>query len=157
MRCVSLTGRDISGNLADLAKRYQVIVVDTGAEDSPELRAAATVARRLVVPVQPEMLDLWTLPTVENLYERAKMFNAPLEPVLVINRVPYQIADITLRDTAAWITENVPGFAGAPMIPLIGRAAHGRAVGEGLGVVEMARRDPKASQEMRRLYRQVMQ
>jgi chromosome partitioning protein len=157
VRCVSLTGRDISKNLADLGTRYDVVIVDTGAEDSSELRASAIVAERLVVPVQPEMLDLWTLPTVETLYERARTFNSNLTPVLVINRVPYQVADITVRDTAAWIKENVPGFASASMVPLIGRAAHGRAVGEGLSVIEMTRRDPKASQEMRRLYRQVMQ
>jgi chromosome partitioning protein len=155
IRCVTLTGRDISADLKDLGSRYGAIIVDTGAEDSPELRAAAIVADRLVVPVQPEMLDLWTLPTVEVMFGRARVFNPGLQAVLVINRIPYQIVETAMRDTKGWISENVPGFAQAPLVPLIGRAAHGRAIGEGLGVTEMMRRDPRAAQEMRRLYREI--
>jgi chromosome partitioning protein len=63
---VTLTGKTLDIELQDLAQRYEVIVIDTGAEDSPELRGAATVADLLLVPVQPEQFDFWTLPTMES-------------------------------------------------------------------------------------------
>lgn len=37
-------GSKIRGDLLDLAKRYQDVIVDAGGQDSPELRAALTVA-----------------------------------------------------------------------------------------------------------------
>lgn len=156
VRSVGIAGPTLRVELADLARRYGTVVVDTGAEDSPELRAAALVADVLVIPVQPDSFDVWTLPTMESLWERAKAMNPKLRLVLVVNRVPHQTAAATLAEVGDWIAENVPGLAGATLVPLVGRAAYGRASAEGMGVVEMPRRDTKASAEVEALYNAVL-
>lgn len=160
VRCVSLTGRGLRVELEDLARRYQTIVVDTGAEDSPELRAAATVADVLVIPVQPDSADVWTLPTMEAVAEKAASLNEKLRTLVVVNRVPYQAADPVLEEVRAWMAENVPNLPAKPLISLIGRTAYGRAFSEGMGVAELAERDAKAAakaaSEMMRLFEEVM-
>jgi chromosome partitioning protein len=153
--CVTVTGRTIAAQLRDLARRYAIIIVDTGAMDSPELRAAATVATRLVLPVQPEMFDFWTLPTMETVFEGARRDNPELDAVIVLNRVPYQTAAQATADADAWLAENVPGLP-RRIVPVIGRAAFGRANAEGLGIAEMPKRDPKAFTEIQRLYREAV-
>lgn len=155
VRCVSLTGRAIRDELEDLTRRYQVVVVDTGAEDSPELRAAVTVAGVLVIPLQPEPLDLWTLPTMEALVARARSFNPSLRVVVAVNRIPHQLAAQTPQEIAGWIAENTPQLAAPPIVPIVGRTAYGRAIGEGLAVHETPRPDLKATREMEALYQEV--
>src|SRR3954471_11589905 len=44
IRCVSLHGNRIQGEIADLGRRYELVIVDTGGRDSPELRCALVVA-----------------------------------------------------------------------------------------------------------------
>ncbi len=156
VRCVGLTGKGVRAGLEDLAERYGVVVVDTGAQDSPELRAAATLAAVLVVPVQPEPADLWTLPTIEAIADRARQFNPTLRTVVALNRIPHQLADSVPAEVRGWLRENVPGLADSRMVPVVGRTAYGRAFGEGLAVAEAPRRDPKAVTEMERLFEEVM-
>lgn len=156
IHCVTRTGKKLDEALQDLERRYQLVIVDTGAADSEELRAAATVARTLVIPTQPEPLDLWTLETMEFVSRRAKALNPQLRTIIVLNRIPHQLSGSAPAQVRGWIAENVPGLAEAPMVPVIGRAAFGNAVWDGLGVVEMPRKDPKAVSEMLRLYREVM-
>src|SRR3954470_6939602 len=62
--CVSATGKRLDTVLEDLARRYQVLVVDTGAEDSVEMRATAAVADVFTIPVQAEQFDFWALATM---------------------------------------------------------------------------------------------
>lgn len=156
VQCVTLTGRNISAGLEDLAKRYGVVVVDTGAEDSPELRAAALLAQVLVVPVQLDALDLWSLPTMETLFGRAHGLNPGLRAVVVANRVPYQTADSAGGEMQGWMAENVSGLPADNLVVLVGRTAYGRAIGEGLAVVEPTKRDTRAAAEAERLYAAVM-
>jgi chromosome partitioning protein len=153
LHCVSLTGKRLDIELEDLARRYQVIVVDTGAEDSAELRAAATVANLILVPVQPEQFDFWTLPTMEQIYQRAQRLNPDLRAKIVLNRIPHQTVNQATADARTFLTENVPGLP-ADVVPVIGRTAYGNANAEGLSIHEH-KRDPKASSEMQRLYREV--
>jgi chromosome partitioning protein len=142
--------------LQDFAGQYGLVVVDTGAEDSPQLRGAAAVADTVVVPVQPDELDLWTLPTMEVVFKGAQRHNEGLRSLIVLNRVPYQMADRLPGEVQAWIGENVRGFQDTPLVALIGRAAYGRATGEGLGVGEPQQPDIKAAAEMERLFKEVI-
>jgi len=154
--CVSLTGR-IDAQVEDLRARYGLIVVDTGAEDSPELRSAALVADTLVVPLQAEALDLWTLPTVEAIFRRVQAVQRDLRVVIALNRVAHQIAGQAPEDVRGWMAENVPSLNYVAMATIIGRAAYGRAISEGLAVHEAVRPDPKAVSEIVRLFQEVIQ
>lgn len=155
VRCVSLTSRDIRTELADLAGVYPMIVVDTGALDSQQLRSAAMVAHHIVVPVQPDAIDLWTLPGMATLYARAAAMNPGLALTVALNRIPFQLAASAGSEVRGWLSDNVPALAEAPMAEMVGRTAYGRSTGEGLGVIEMARRDARAEAEIMRLFRMV--
>lgn len=155
--CVALTGKDIRPELRDQAKRYELLIIDTGAQDSPELRAAVTLADTLLIPTPADPLELWELPKLEALYEAARMLNPTLRPVIVINRIPFQNIAAAPGEVMAWMREHVPGLPLDHVVSTVGRAAYGRAAAEGLAVHEVQKRDPKAVTEMRRLYRAVFQ
>ena len=72
--CVQASG-NIRQILKDLAKRYQVIVVDAGGQDSEALRSAMTVATHLLLPFRPKRRDLKTLVHVSQLVKLAKAVN----------------------------------------------------------------------------------
>jgi chromosome partitioning protein len=113
------------------------------------------VADVLVVPAQPDELDLWTLPTMAAVYSQAKKHNEALRAVIVLNRVPFQNAAKVPGDVRDWISANVAALAEARLIPLIGRAAYGRATGDGLGVAEPQPHDQKAAAEVALLYKEI--
>ena len=158
VHCVTLlvTGKQLQflKQLEDLGRRYSQIVVDTGAVDSQELRAAMVLATWLVVPVQGEAFDLWTLPTMERLFSMGKRENQGLDSIIVLNRVPHQLRGKTPGETDSWIADNTPSVP-QRVIPVVGRTAYGKASAEGLSIWEMRKRDPRAATEMQRLYREV--
>lgn len=156
VRCVALRGASIQEELSDLAARYAVVVVDTGASDSAELRAGALACSVLVVPVQPESIDLWTLPTMERIWTRATALNPAMRLVVAVNRIPAHAQHMAADDVTSWMGANVPKLATACVLPIVGRSAHGRATSEGLGVTELRKPDPKASAEVTRLFKEVM-
>ena len=142
-------------SLPNLSQTYATVVIDTGAMDSPSLRAAMAAADLLVIPVQPDELDLWTLPTMDRLYTTARTMNAALQALVVLNRMPFQAAARLVGDAQGWIANNVPGLQDVPVVPLVGRAAYGRASGAGMAVTEPRPRDSKAAHEIEQLFLEV--
>ena len=155
IRCVRLTGETIGTELEDLARRYETIVVDTGAEDSTELRGATLVADVLVVPIGPDPVDLWSVPAIATLFKRASKLNPKLRAVVALNRLPHQVADGATSAFWAWAANNAPAFISVAAMPLVARAAYARAFTDGLGVVELGRPDAKATAEITALSMEV--
>lgn len=87
VQCVQKTG-DVSASLRDLAKRYQVVIVDAGGRQSRELRTAAAVANLLLTPIRASQADLETLPVMNELVGLAKSFNPELEAFAVLSMAP---------------------------------------------------------------------
>jgi chromosome partitioning protein len=85
--CVQKMG-DVATTLRDLAKRYQVIVVDAGGRDSREMRTAMAVANLLLVPTKASQADLETLPKVNELISLARGLNPDLKAVAVLSMAP---------------------------------------------------------------------
>lgn len=87
VHCVQRTG-DVAATLRDLAKRYQVVLVDAGGRDSRELRTAAAVAHLMLVPTQASQADLETMLRVNEIVGLARGFNPNLAAFAVITRAP---------------------------------------------------------------------
>ncbi|WP_186080565.1 division plane positioning ATPase MipZ [Burkholderia gladioli] len=85
--CVQRTG-DVASTLRDLARRYQVIVVDAGGRDSRELRTALGVANLLLTPIRASQADLETLPKVNELVSLARGLNPELKAAAVLSMAP---------------------------------------------------------------------
>lgn len=154
IRCVTRTGKRIDKDLADLANRYSVVIVDTGGRDSLEMRSALLVSDRIVLPVRPEQFDCWTLPTMARIVDEVSTINSRLIACVVLNQIPHQVRDSAIRDTIGWIEAECPSLPSRP-VPIVGRAAFGRANAEGLAVTEMPKVDPKARTEIMALYREI--
>ena len=85
--CVQRTGEVVS-TLRELARRYQVVVVDAGGRDSREMRSAMAVANLLLVPTKASQADLETLPKVNELIGLARGLNQELKAVAVLSIAP---------------------------------------------------------------------
>lgn len=85
--CVQRTG-EVSATLRDLAKRYQVVVVDAGGRDSREMRSAMAVANLLLTPIRASQADLETLPKINELIGLARGLNPELKASAVLSMAP---------------------------------------------------------------------
>jgi chromosome partitioning protein len=85
--CVQRTG-EVASTLRDLARRYQVVLVDAGGRDSREMRSAMAVANLLLVPTRASQADLETLPKVNELIGLARGLNPELKAVAVLSMAP---------------------------------------------------------------------
>lgn len=85
--CVQASG-NIRQILKDLVKRYQVVVVDAGGQDSEALRSAMTVATHLLLPFRPKRRDLKTLVHVSQLVKLANAVNPDMFVRAVITQCP---------------------------------------------------------------------
>jgi chromosome partitioning protein len=145
--------------IRDLARHYDVVVIDTGATDSPPVRACATLADVLAIPLQSDNLDLWALPSIAATFRRAQeLGNHKLRAQVVLNRLLHHTADRAPTEIASFIQANVPELPAAGLPVLVARAAYGRASSDGLGVGELKGRefDAKAAKEMEAAYAAVM-
>ena len=85
--CVQASG-NIRQVLKDLVKRYQIVVVDAGGQDSEALRSAMTVATHMLLPFRPKRRDLKTLLNVSQLVKLAKAVNPDMQVRAVITQCP---------------------------------------------------------------------
>jgi chromosome partitioning protein len=79
--CVQKTGKTLGIEVRELAKRYSDIIIDAGGHDSVELRAALTVVRLAVFPLQASLFDAATLETLSRLTERRRASIPTSSPV----------------------------------------------------------------------------
>ena len=79
---------NIRQTLKDIAKRYQIVVVDVGGQDSEALRSAMTVATHMLLPFRPKRRDLKTLVNVSQLVKLAKAVNPDMKVRAVITQCP---------------------------------------------------------------------
>jgi chromosome partitioning protein len=137
--------------LPDIAKDYQVVIID-GAPRVNELGRAAILASDLVlIPVQPSPYDIWAAAETVRLIQEAQDFKPSLKGVFVINR---KIANTAIgRD----VTEALSQFANIPVLPtaLHQRVVYAESAGQGLSVLEV---EPKggAAREVAELAKLLM-
>ena len=148
---VQLTGQAARQELQRLSGKFSDVVVDTGGRDTTSQRAALTLADVYLVPFNPRSFDVWTLEKVAKLIEEIRTVNPNLKALAFLNRADPRGSDNddaaeALRDTEALEYLDAP---------LGNRKAYSNAAAQGLGVLELQPRDPKATQEFERLYQQV--
>ena len=151
--CVQVFGKGVARQLADLAGRYDDVVVDAGGRDSVELRSAMVGAERLYVPVQASQFDVWTLEQMDELVSQAQAINPDLEAGVVINRASTH-PRVREADEARGLVADFEhlGYTG---VVVRDRIAFRRAASEGRAVAEAAEPDAKAVAEMAAWYHAV--
>jgi chromosome partitioning protein len=122
----------------DLARRFDMVLVDTAPHADREARTAMELASLVVVPVQPTPTDLWATEATLEMAEKERV-----GAVMVLNRVPPR-ARLTDEITAAL------GDFGAPLAAtrLGNRVAFAESIGEGRTVLETQPSSPAAAEAL---------
>ena len=124
------------------AQGVELVIIDTPGKSSEAAIAAAKVADRVLLPIQPHLFDIETLGSVKEILSLA---GNPRAAVLV-NRAPVQ--GKRHADTQEGL--QAMGLESAPVV-LFNRAAHGDAANLGQTAREYEPKG-KAAQEMGDLY-----
>ncbi len=105
--CVQIRGKYLHKEIEDLNKRYEVIIIDAGGQDSIELRSAmaSPSVTKLYTPLQPSEFDLNTLTTMDDLVYIAQSFNNNLEAFLIFNQSPTHSKIYSLKEAKEFSKE----------------------------------------------------
>ncbi len=149
---IKLTGDAIRAQMANLKKKYDDIVIDTGGRDTRSQRAALVVADVYLVPFYPRSFDFWTVTKVQHLIDEIRSVNFDLKVFAFLNRADTRSADN--RDTSAAL-EEAEGIIFLNY-PLLNRKCFSNAAGKGLSVFEFEPKDEKAIHELNTLFNEVI-
>ena len=148
-----LFGKALRSGIADVARRYQDVIVDAGGKDSEELGIALTQARLVLIPIQASQVDLETLDDMAFLVANARTVNEHLKALVVVSRAP---TNPSMRDTEEahdYISE-IEEFNLAISV-IRERTVYRRAFRDGTGITEFLPRDEKGVLELSQLYKEV--
>jgi len=151
--CVQKFGKGLPAEVKDLEHRYQDIIIDAGGRDSVELRSAMVVTRKVYIPIQPSQFDIWTLNQMDELVETAKAFNPDLQARVIISRSSTN-PSVHESDDTGKLLADFPNLELAN-VSIRDRIAYRKAAKDGLSVIELKPKDPKAVEEMEALYQEV--
>ena len=144
---ISLLGKSIRNQIEKLAPSSDCIIVDTGGRDTTSQRSALTIADKFIIPFKPRSFDIWTVGKVKQLIEEIHTVNTELLCYSVINQGDSKGFD---NGEAMEILSEIECLKQIPVV--IGhRKAFANAASEGLGVIEMKKKDNQAVQEIKSL------
>ena len=148
--CVQKFGRALPRDLRALAPRYDDVIVDVAAGDSPDLEEVLRVAHCVLTPVQPAGLDVWTLGLLDDRVAEAHRVNPTLIAFAVLNRASANPRDRDTHDAQ----EAMAACVHLQIAPVVirERVAIKRATPGGLSVTEYTPHDAKATTEFTQLY-----
>lgn len=148
---VGMAKPSLHRDLPEVAKDYDVVVID-GAPRVNDLGRAAIMASDIVlIPVQPSPYDVWAAAETVQLIREAQQFKPALKGVFVINR---KIVNTAIgRDVSAALAH----FEEFPVLPssLAQRVIYAESAGQGLAVIE-ADPNSEAAREVARLAEQMV-
>lgn len=150
--CVQKLG-NIYNTAMDLAKRCEVLIIDAGGRDSPELRSGMVAADVIYIPIKASQADLETLPTVDELVTNARAMNPELQAFALLCLAPSNPL-INEVEEAQQLLEDFPNLKLSECI-IRDRKAFRDALLEGKGVVEM--RNSLAKAEIQLLAQEIFE
>lgn len=151
--CVAITGKAVASEIRKLAPKYDTIIIDAGGRDSAGLRSSLIVADILVVPFLAGQFDLWGVENMSSLVEDALILNPGLKAYAILNKTDTNPKIGMSGDALA----NVGELLNLKLLDVtMGyRVAYRRSTAEGRALNELDKKDPKAIQEIERLYQEV--
>lgn len=152
VNCVEKSG-NIYETVRDLAKRYDEVVIDSGGQDSKELRTALPTTHLLLTPTRPSQADIETLVYVAELVNQARDFNPNLVARVLITNAPPNPAVKLVDEARELLSELNDTFSLASTV-IYNRKAYIDALTGGLGAHELS--NPKAAAEIESLGKEVL-
>jgi chromosome partitioning protein len=154
--CIKKTGR-LGRDIAELGMKYETVIIDAGGRDAQELRQSMAICDRMIIPIRPSQFDTWALTKMAQLvHEIQDMTGDKINASVLLNAVP---TNPSIREAEEMRTA-LEGYADLfPTLPfqIMERIAFRRSARDGLSVVELTGRDrdPKANEEMGKLYEEI--
>lgn len=147
---------DVYNAARDAEETYDVVLVDAGGRDNPQLRKAALAADVMYVPVLPSQFDIESLEELAGLVGDVRDLNPHLAARLFLSRAASGRASDEIAD-AKEVLADFPGFelTGA----MIGdRKVFRQAALAGKGVIEMSNPQAKAEIQLfaQEIFKEVM-
>lgn len=87
INCVQMYGK-IRYELKSLQHHYDYVIVDCGAHDAVALRSAMAVATHVLLPLQPKIRDLATIPHLSDLIQNCLQVNPQMQVACVLSQCP---------------------------------------------------------------------
>jgi chromosome partitioning protein len=151
LTCIEKSG-NIYETVRNMATKYDFVVIDSGGQDSKELRTALPTSHLLLTPTRPSQADIETLVYVADLVEKARDFNPQLEARVLITNAPPNPA-IKLVDEARELLVELGETFSICQTVIFNRKVYIDALTGGLGVTEMG--NTKAADEIESLGREI--
>jgi chromosome partitioning protein len=151
--CLQKFGKGLQAEVRDLMHRYQDIIIDAGGRDSLELRAGLVAAERAFIPIKPSQFDIWTLGRMDDLVRTAHGFNPALQAWVVISQASTN-PSVTEAAEAKNLLSEFEHLRLANTI-IRDRITYRKATRDGLCVKEMKPADPKAVDEIKKLFEEM--
>ena len=149
--CVQKFGDGLARAIKDMSRRYDDVIIDIASGDSREIEGALRVADKVIIPVQPSGIDLWTLGLLDDRISQARQGNKKLTAHVVINRASTNPLDNDAEDAknamAGCDTLNITD------VVVRDRVSIKRSVPAGITADEYKPLDSKAALEMTALYK----
>lgn len=151
--CIEKSG-NIKKSVEALAEKYDIIIIDTGGQDSQELRTSLIVADILISPVRASQADVETLTYMLGLIETAKEINPELEVRILITNAHTNPRVTTLNETIELIdgVEELDRFKTA----IYTRESYPLSIKTGAGVNELKPPQKKAMNEIKELAEEIV-
>lgn len=139
-----LHGSDVRTEVFKQKAMYDDIIIDVGGRDTLSLRAALTIADKIIIPVLPRSFDIWSIAEIAKLIEEASIVNENLKAYCVLNSADHQGRDND--DTEEYLMD----FKQIKLTSVrIGRRkAFPNAASSGRSVLEYQNKDEKAIKEL---------
>lgn len=166
--CVQIRGKFLHNEIKDLVKRYELIIIDAGGQDSVELRSAMACPEvsRLYTPLQSSEFDLETIVKMDELISLAQSYNSNLKSFIIFNQAPTH-SKINQIESAHKYVKDLENINPLP-IHISHRIPFQYATAEAMNVIEFeldrlksmpkyqaSKYIPKASMEMCALYKEI--
>ncbi len=139
-----LRGREVRSEIEKLKGKFDDIIIDVGGRDNEGLRAALTVANKVLIPVQPSSFDVWSFDRITALVSEAKVMNSDLRALAVLNAADSQGQDNSEAQDALKEVEGIETLSEV----IVRRKAFRNAAAQGRSVLDMSPKDPKAVEEV---------
>lgn len=155
--CVTKTGK-VGHDIARLAEKFDVVIVDAGGRDSVELRQAMAVCDYMLIPVRPSQYDIWSLNHMATLtQEVAEKVGAKINAHVVLNSCSTHRSVKEADEVRELLIADYANDFHVLNTQVGERIAIRRAARDGLCVSELdkAHADNKAKDEMQQLYQEI--
>lgn len=152
--CVGRTGK-VGNDIAAMAARFDVVIVDSGGRDSLEMRQAIGAADVMLLPVQAGQYDIWSLGTMDTaVMDVEQRTGEELSAGIAFLNMAQSAPTSTLNSETMDAMKGLQRFRAIDQM-VVDRAAFAHAATRGSTIFELDRIDAKACEEMCGVFKEV--